>query len=154
MTLQLRLLWRKPLTFNQCHLFLLVKVYHLHLKGGLILVTYGAGKWGTGQTGMDILLIGSFFFQDLFRGLLTKQRCFEARLMLRDIFNQIFLTWKLKHSLLYLAGWFPQLSNTPEKVSSKQFHNFLFNSVLLFSLSFFPSFFFFLIAFWYCLDLL
>ncbi|XP_022641069.1 uncharacterized protein LOC106771533 isoform X2 [Vigna radiata var. radiata] len=35
----------KLLIFNRCHLFLLVKVCHMHLKVGQILVIYGAGKW-------------------------------------------------------------------------------------------------------------
>jgi len=135
MTLQLKAMpvriWqrRKPLIFNRCHPFLLVKVCHMLLKGGLIMVIYGAGKWEEGQTRLAIFMIDTFVFQDLFRALLARQGASKASLLLSGILNQIFPTWKLKNSFLYLAGRFPQISELVQKVSPKQF---LFIPMLLF----------------------
>lgn len=82
----------KPLIFNRCHPFLLVKVCHMLLKGGLIMVIYGAGKWEEGQTRLAIFMIDTFVFQDLFRALLARQGAFKASLLLSGILNQIFPT--------------------------------------------------------------
>jgi len=151
-TLQLKamfvMIWvwqrRELLILNQCHLILLVKVCHMHLKGGLILVMYGAGKYWKGPPMLDIFVIDTFIFQSLFRYLLTRDRASEPSVMLSDTLNQIFLTWELKHSLVYLAGRSPLPRKLPEKVSLKlQFCNFLFNLVFLFSHPFLSSFFVF-----------
>lgn len=135
MTLQLKAMlvriWqrKKCLIFNGCHPFLLMKVCHMLSKGGLMLVIYGDRKWGEGQTRLAIFMIATFLFQDLLRDLLAIQGDSKASLLFSGTLNQIFPTWKLKNSLLYLAGRFPQLSELVQKVSPKEF---VFIPVLLF----------------------
>ena len=120
---------KKCLIFNGCHPFLLMKVCHMLSKGGLMLVIYGDRKWGEGQTRLAIFMIATFLFQDLLRDLLAIQGDSKASLLFSGTLNQIFPTWKLKNSLLYLAGRFPQLSELVQKVSPKEF---VFIPVLLF----------------------
>lgn len=72
--------------------FLLVKVCRMLLKDGLMLVIYGDGEWGEGQTRLTIFIIDTFLFQDLFRALLSIQGAIKASLLSNDTLNQIFTT--------------------------------------------------------------
>ena len=111
----------KSSKFNRCHPFLLVKVCHMLLKSGLMLVMYGAGKWAEGQTRLDIFMIDTFIFRHLFIPLVAIYCASKASPLLSGTSNQIFRTWKLKNSLVYLAGRSRQLSEVIQKVSPKQF---------------------------------